>query len=171
MSNIYSIAKDWIKPLQETVAITLHHDGITGTSKQLVVDDYMRMLDNAIFSSEDVIIVAFQKLMNTTLVPNFCHQFNISQCLVTESLSDENLLQITVYNPFAHNLLHYLSLPIIEPVVQIIDGNGEEIDSQVCFENFFHRKNWLFIYLFLNILKDCYNSGTYSQVERKKIFG
>jgi hypothetical protein len=168
MSDIYSSAKDWIKPLQETVAITLHHDGFTGTSKQFVINDYMRMLDSGIFSSETVITEAYQKLFNTKLEPQFCHNMNISHCLVTESLSDENLLQITVYNPLAHNLSHYLSLPIIKPVFQIIDGKGGEIDSQVCFENLFIEK---IDYLFLNILKDCYNSGTYSQVERKKLFG
>jgi lysosomal alpha-mannosidase len=133
MSDIYSSAKQWIEPLQETVAITLHHDGITGTSKQFVIDDYMRMLDNAIFSSEDVIIVAFQKLMNTTLVPNFCLQLNISQCLETEKRFDENILQITIYNPLAHPLTHYFNFPITEPVFQIKDGMGRVIESQVCF--------------------------------------
>jgi hypothetical protein len=133
MSGIYSSAKDWIKPLQETVAITLHHDAITGTSKQFVINDYMRMLDNGIFSSEDVIIVAFQKLMNTKLIPNFCHQLNISQCLETEQRFDKNILQITIYNPLAHPLTHYFNFPITEPVFQIKDGMGRVIESQVCF--------------------------------------
>jgi hypothetical protein len=113
MADIYSSAKQWIEPLQESVAISLHHDAITGTSKQFVIDDYMRMLDNGIFSSQLVLTKAYQKLMNTILIPRFCHQLNISQCLVTEYISDENSLQITVYNPLAYNLSHFLCLPII----------------------------------------------------------
>jgi hypothetical protein len=89
------------------------------------------MLDNGLFRSQTAITEAYQKLLNTSLVPQFCHQLNISQCLVTESISNNNILKITVYNPLAHRVFHYLSLPIIEQDFQITDSEGKLIDSEV----------------------------------------
>jgi lysosomal alpha-mannosidase len=134
LADIYSTGSKSIRPLQETVAITSHHDAITGTSKQFVIEDYMHMLDNGLFRSQTAITEAYQKFLNTSLVPQFCHQLNISQCLVTENISDNNILKITVYNPLAHRISHYLSLPIVEQDFQITDSEGKLIDSEVGLE-------------------------------------
>jgi hypothetical protein len=130
-ADLFSDVRQLIQPLEEAVGIGLHHDAISGTSKQFVSDDYVRMLSTGLSSAEELIAIAYQKLFNAEEKPQFCHKLNASDCPFLDRL--EGLpAEIALYNPLAHRVSDYIRLPLIDPNFQILDSNGNPVESQVC---------------------------------------
>ena len=113
-ADLFSVVHHLIQPLEEAVAIGLHHDAITGTSKQFVVDDYVRMLSTGLSSAEELIAVAYQKLFSAEGKPQFCHKLNVSHCPFLDGLNGLPA-EVTLYNPLAHRVSDYIRLPLIDP--------------------------------------------------------
>jgi hypothetical protein len=55
---ILPFASSAVSALTEAVGLANHHDAITGTSKQHVADDYVKILDRALSQAEDVLAAA-----------------------------------------------------------------------------------------------------------------
>jgi hypothetical protein len=130
-ADIFKDGRHLIQPLEEAVAIGLHHDAITGTSKQYVSDDYVRMLSTGLSSTEELIAVAYRKLFSAEGKPQFCHKLNVSDCPFLDSLKAFPAV-IALYNPLAHRVSDYIRLPLIDPNYQILDTNGNVVESHVC---------------------------------------
>ena len=84
--------------LAKAVAVSQHHDAITGTEKQHVANDYHRRLHQGI-----------KEVLDTLEVTN-CPLLNISQCPNTETVFEE--VQLSVYNPMARPRSIVVRLPI-----------------------------------------------------------
>lgn len=134
-----------LNPLKQSLAILQHHDAVTGTCKQFVSDDYHRMLSLGMAEAEDLISEALQKLMRRNDLPTyiprpmFCERFNESRCPLSENFlasGPNGQLRIVVYNPIAHELKHYLRVPIggayiAGQLTVFNDVTGQFVDSQV----------------------------------------
>ncbi|XP_054166681.1 lysosomal alpha-mannosidase-like [Oppia nitens] len=132
LTGIYSEkSKQLIKPLEESVGIGLHHDAISGTSKQFVSDDYVRMLSRGLAYSDELIAGAYQKLFGTHLKPHFCHQLNVSDCKILAKSENSSRIEIAIYNPLAHDIQRSLQLPLVDNNYKIVDENGKEIEYQI----------------------------------------
>ncbi len=125
-----------IVPLKEALGILLHHDAVTGTCKQFVNDDYTRILSKAIFKAEESIVDSYYSLLlNEGFVTlsslTFCNQLNISQCALTERIESGSDVVVTIYNPLAHPLQHYIRLPVRDSKYRVRDASGGFVQSQV----------------------------------------
>ncbi|XP_064486646.1 lysosomal alpha-mannosidase-like isoform X2 [Ornithodoros turicata] len=122
-----------VDKLKEAVAILQHHDAITGTSKRSVAEDYRRMLWGGIQACEEVMREAMASLMyqddqHIKDSLSFCHALNISECFVSES---NRAFTVVIYNPFAHEVTHYVRLPITRNYLyEVLNHKGEKIPSQ-----------------------------------------
>ncbi|XP_035231456.1 lysosomal alpha-mannosidase-like isoform X2 [Stegodyphus dumicola] len=102
-----------IMTLHKALGVVQHHDGITGTEKQHVADDYSRLLSEGYALCEDAIGKSIRILLsNDTILPRlyFCEHLNVSQCLFTEL---ENQYLVIVYNSLSHPVKSFVRLPVL----------------------------------------------------------
>ncbi|XP_011151265.1 lysosomal alpha-mannosidase isoform X1 [Harpegnathos saltator] len=121
--------KDHDKQLEhfrEAMGVMQHHDAVTGTEKQLVADDYSRILYKSMHYAEDILSEAVGKWSRRTLnlTMSTCLELNISSCVFTEG-SDKFL--VTVYNPLSRPIPTYVRLPVEGNAydVQLVGQNDE----------------------------------------------
>ncbi|XP_066260222.1 lysosomal alpha-mannosidase-like [Euwallacea similis] len=120
-----------INTLREALGVFQHHDAMTGTEREDVAHDYIRLLHKGITQCEEVTSQALSKLANvddTTFTT--CHYLNISQCDVTEN--QDNFI-ITLYNPLGKSVTKFVRLPIVEDTNEIIitDPEGNQLTTQI----------------------------------------
>nr|CAD7429116.1 unnamed protein product [Timema monikensis] len=119
--------------MMEAMGIMQHHDAITGTEKQAVADDYVRILSEGISGCGDVTRMAINNLLSdsneaSNLELKSCLLLNISLCEETESYKD---FLVTIYNPISHVVSQYVRLPVSGDSYTVTDYNDEEILSQL----------------------------------------
>lgn len=93
-----------VNVFKESMGVAQHHDAVSGTSKQHVVDDYALQLNKGLLSCQSLINDAAQTLLPKTSSwkkhsfkeLSFCPLLNVSECSTTES---NNKIAILVYNP------------------------------------------------------------------------
>nr|CAD7445524.1 unnamed protein product [Timema bartmani] len=110
--------------LRRAMGIMQHHDAITGTERQEVADDYIRMLTAALRGCEDVTKAAINNLVgnSSNLELKSCLLLNISLCEETESSED---FLVTIYNPISHPVSQYVRLPVSGDSYIVTDYNGK----------------------------------------------
>ena len=94
-----------LEELGQAVAVTQHHDAVTGTEKQYVTEDYHVRLDNSV---QNFLNCASNK--NNIKIGDYnCPLLNISQCDATENRKS---FYVSVYNPLPRNRSWVVRLPI-----------------------------------------------------------
>ena len=112
------------------LAVMTHHDAITGTSPQHVVDDYNERLQSAYSSVKSVVRKALHYLKNRQKSsPNevFCDLLNITECSLTES---NDKIAVTLYNPIAKPVSQYIRVPVVFGNYEVFDGNGQTVSKK-----------------------------------------
>ena len=94
-----------IKNFREMVALTQHHDAITGTSKQYVATDYITSLRNAIRNSEINYRQNIESIFDIK-IGSICYNNYIvdqklcsSEFMISSSQNQNNKIKIGIYNP------------------------------------------------------------------------
>ena len=123
-------------PLQEALGILQHHDAVTGTCKQMVNDDFVRILSNAMVKTQEAIVDSYYYLLQSEGFVSysslsFCNNLNISECHITERIDNSSDAIVTIYNPLAHPVQHYCRLPVRNFNFRIRDASGGLVQSQV----------------------------------------
>lgn len=123
--------------MKEVLGILQHHDAITGTCKQYVNDDYQRMLSLATDSTEAAIISSYLTVTQAKTAPGqstigFCRNLNVSQCHYTEYIDFHSDTVLSIYNPIAHPLRHFVRIPVKNSQYRVVDYRSNEIPSQAC---------------------------------------
>lgn len=124
------IAMQNLSELKQAMGIMLHHDAVTGTSRQNVANDYIHILASAFSKAEDTAKKALQKLTNLKdgeFVS--CLLLNISICDITQSVTEDWL--VTVYNALTRVVKHYVRIPVPYGLYRVEDGNGNVLQSQL----------------------------------------
>ncbi|KAJ8915809.1 hypothetical protein NQ315_004621 [Exocentrus adspersus] len=103
-----------LQNLREVMGILQHHDAITGTEKQHVANDYVRLLTKAIETAEEPLGVAIGNLLrksqtDVNLQLSSCLLANVSICSVTQQ---SEKFVVAVYNPLSWPVTHFVRLPI-----------------------------------------------------------
>ncbi|XP_057465092.1 probable alpha-mannosidase At5g13980 [Actinidia eriantha] len=127
--------------LADALAITQHHDAVSGTSKQHVADDYAKRLFIGYKEAEEIVADSLACLVESALksgcrspVTKFqqCPLLNISYCPATEiDLSAGKKLAVVVYNSLGWKREDVVRIPVINGNVTVQDSNGQEIESQL----------------------------------------
>ncbi|KRT80854.1 glycoside hydrolase, partial [Oryctes borbonicus] len=125
--------EDDLISLKEVMGIMQHHDAITGTEKQHVVHDYVRLLTASIKEAEEnideIIINLLKKTDDTDNVKtNFasCLLANVSYC----QKSNLDKFVVAVYNPLSKYVNHYVRLPV-NGDSYVITGTKGIIDYEI----------------------------------------
>ena len=113
-SNPSTLTKDDRTALFElTAAVGLvnHHDAITGTAKQHVTDDYVKILDKAYSMAEQVLL----KKLGSVAVPEdvsieACRTTNTSTCEVTQSATIGDSIVILSYNALPRSVSQQVAI-------------------------------------------------------------
>ncbi|CAH0730858.1 unnamed protein product, partial [Brenthis ino] len=122
-----------LNELKSAMGVMQHHDAVTGTEKQHVADDYVRMLDAAVENSLLIARQAFSKLsQGDALKPAI---FSYDRCSFNESScpTSENSRQfvVTIYNPVGWNVLEPIRIPVKKGIYEVYAPNGDKISSQL----------------------------------------
>ncbi|XP_068627375.1 lysosomal alpha-mannosidase-like [Battus philenor] len=123
-----------IDELKSAMGVMQHHDAITGTEKQHVANDYVRMLNAAIDDAAIIPNQAFNKVLRGSSLPSVpvlqyqrCH-FNESSCRVTE---EKKSFVITIYNALAWEVVQPVRIPVVLGNYTIYDHTGKTIITQM----------------------------------------
>ncbi|KAM7251764.1 hypothetical protein ACFE04_023647 [Oxalis oulophora] len=126
--------------LTDALAILQHHDGITGTEKQHVANDYAKRLSIGYTEAEELVSVSLGSLPATSndesqrSVTKFqqCPLLNISYCPASEiNISKGKNLIVVVYNSLGWKRNDVVYIPVINENFTVHDLEGKEIESQL----------------------------------------
>ncbi|CAL1684554.1 unnamed protein product [Lasius platythorax] len=111
---------------REAMGVMQHHDAVTGTEKQLVANDYARLLYKSMSHAGEMISEAVGKwsgLANEPSVKVFtCLELNISSCAFSEQ---NDMFIVVVYNPLSRPVSTYVRLPVKENSYSVLSLNDD----------------------------------------------
>nr|CAD7429117.1 unnamed protein product [Timema monikensis] len=127
-----------LDPLREAMGIVQHHDAITGTEKLAVAKDYAKLLSSAMQACGELSQQAINKLLisdnatvdqkSRTVEFKSCPLLNISRCELSETEDD---FLVTVYNPLARPVSHYVRIPVTGEHYAVTDPSGSSLVVQL----------------------------------------
>uniref|UniRef100_A0A915PCR6 Alpha-mannosidase n=1 Tax=Meloidogyne floridensis TaxID=298350 RepID=A0A915PCR6_9BILA len=126
---------------ERSIALTTHHDAITGTSKELVTKNYMKRLLQGWDAAEIILTntLAFltkkeenkinkNKTLNVFPTQKLCSRLNESYC--PESMGTDNFT-LTILNGNSKQFSGYIRIPVNNQNIQILSNNGQQIDFRL----------------------------------------
>lgn len=122
--------------LERAMAVLQHHDGVSGTEKQHVAEDYAQRLWIGTEKCFPLINRALDEIFNRKLKVNsggpskffYCSQLNITECLPIENKEQFNVL---VYNPLPRTVKSWISVPVVKSNYELVDlGTGDRVDAE-----------------------------------------
>ncbi len=117
-----------------------HHDGVSGTAKQHVANDYVKIVDKALTAAEQrsaeiVRRMALRESKELTPELFMCRQANESVCAVTQSMSRVGeRAAVVVYNPLARSTSQHVAAFLSEQAVKIgvtVMLNGAAVYAEI----------------------------------------
>jgi lysosomal alpha-mannosidase len=118
-----------IADLRGAMGVMQHHDGITGTEKQAVSNDYAQMLHQAIKEAEEPVGTIIGELLRKNdedeidLQLSSCLLANVSICDTT----GKDRFLVVVQNPLSRVVTHYVHLPVEGDNYKVTGPDGEEV--------------------------------------------
>uniref|UniRef100_A0A914C8W2 alpha-mannosidase n=1 Tax=Acrobeloides nanus TaxID=290746 RepID=A0A914C8W2_9BILA len=122
-----------VEVLERAVGLSMHHDAVTGTSKENVTRDYERRLLRGINVGEEILNKAVQKLAkkgkNSTELPRqtLCNLLNESVC----EASRQKKFTVTVFNGNAHEMNSIARIPYYGSSCIVKSADNEEVVHQI----------------------------------------
>eukprot|EP01043_Picozoa_sp_COSAG02_P003275 COSAG02_NODE_79_length_40228_cov_18.435762_30_plen_793_part_00 len=101
-----------LTPLEMAAGLGTHHDGMTGTCKQHVSDDYTLRLATSFTMAEHVVGSALNKLLGLSTPLAHCRAWNETKCNFTAGLAPTQNFNVIAYNPLALHRTEFLRIPM-----------------------------------------------------------
>jgi hypothetical protein len=104
--------------LEDALGVAQHHDGVSGTAKQHVADDYAKRLSSgmhrAIAHVSHLLSKKFYAENSTAVQLQYCPLLNETICSIAEEATKSNgtSLHVVVYNPLGQNRSTVLRIPV-----------------------------------------------------------
>ncbi|GAB1293420.1 Lysosomal alpha-mannosidase [Apodemus speciosus] len=115
-------------PLKEAMAVLQHHDAVSGTAKQNVVNDYAKQLAAGWGPCEVLVSNALARLSQSKQNFSFCRELNISICPVSQTSEQ---FRVTLYNPLGRKVDRMVRLPVGDGNFFVKDPNNKSVPSNV----------------------------------------
>ena len=129
------VGTSWTDSLEGTVGVATHHDGMSGTERQDVTDDYEQRISESSFEVEGGVSLAVAKLLglprgavehcNCNMAGN-C--LNMSVCAATTGKSS---FTVAAWNPTGHAAVEMARLPVSGTGWAVVDAEGKPVSTQV----------------------------------------
>ena len=136
--------------LEDALALATHHDAVTGTSKQLVANDYARRLADGEAQAEGVVSSALNLLLREQGVAwRRCARLNESVCILTQRPHEEGAndqphgeaanqptrgegsFRVALVNSLAQARRELVTLPVASERVTVTSAAGARVPVQV----------------------------------------
>nr|XP_051691757.1 lysosomal alpha-mannosidase [Oryctolagus cuniculus] len=114
--------------LEEAMAVLQHHDAITGTSRQLVAEDYARRLAAGWGRCKVLLSNVLARLSGSQEAFSICPELNISVCPLSQTSAR---FQVAIYNPLARKVDRMVRLPVSAGAFLVKDPSGHAVPSDV----------------------------------------
>lgn len=128
------VGASWTDSFEGTVGVATHHDGMSGTERQDVSDDYMMRISSSQKEVEAGIAISLGKLLgspNASIANCHCHAaddcMNISVCAAT---TGKDAFTIAAWNPIGHTLSDIVRIPVSGAEWVVTDSTGHAVPSQ-----------------------------------------
>ncbi|OQR96352.1 lysosomal alpha-mannosidase [Thraustotheca clavata] len=125
--EIHTATSSKLMHLTATVGLTQHHDGISGTEKQHVADDYAQRMQEGL----DAAVKQLNKVLGSEKSPySLCLLANVSIC---EPSTSSKEFEVLVYNNFPHASTFGLNIPIdtTNAEVNLVSNDAPVVSSVV----------------------------------------
>ena len=128
------VGDSWTDSLEGTVGVATHHDGMSGTERQDVTDDYEQRISESSFEVEAGLSVALGKLLGVPAAAvEHCNCnvggncLNMSVCAATTGVG---AFTVAAWNPLAHAVSDIARIPVNGADWAVTDGAGKAVPSQ-----------------------------------------
>lgn len=128
------VGDSWTDALEGAVGVATHHDGMSGTERQDVSDDYEQRIAESAVEVEAGIEMAMAKLLgksNTQISHCNCNNalncLNISYCKITSESDD---FTVVAWNPIGQESTSVFRIPVSSSSLSVTSGDGKAVASQ-----------------------------------------
>ena len=113
------VGTSWTDSLEGTIGVSTHHDGMSGTERQDVADDYSQRISESHTEVEAGVAMSLEKLMGNVKGLGHCNCnavgaencLNITVCAHTTSGSNE--FTVAAWNPQGQSSTQIIRLPVV----------------------------------------------------------
>lgn len=123
------VGTSWTDSFEGTIGVATHHDGMSGTERQDVTDDYAMRISTSQKEVEAGVAVSLAKLLH---IPSdaveHCHCHVTQECLnisVCAATAGRDAFTIAAWNPLAHATSQMARIPVTGPS-WTVTVSGEE---------------------------------------------
>uniref|UniRef100_A0A1I8J3I0 Alpha-mannosidase n=1 Tax=Macrostomum lignano TaxID=282301 RepID=A0A1I8J3I0_9PLAT len=116
--------------LRQAMGVVQHHDGVSGTEKQVVAYDYALRVSTGINQAYSLLQSAWANLTGDSAAysgMSSCSLANISYCPFTDS---NNNFYLHFYNPVSHPVWHLARIPVKGRYYVVSNQQGQAVTSQ-----------------------------------------
>lgn len=109
------VGSSWSDSMEGAIGVATHHDGMSGTERQDVANDYSQRISEGHFEVEAGVALALQNLTGLTSEIGHCNCnsagncLNISMCAYTTGVDE---FTVVAWNTLAQNTSSWLRLPV-----------------------------------------------------------
>ncbi|EGD74140.1 hypothetical protein PTSG_06149 [Salpingoeca rosetta] len=116
--------------LEAAIAVSTHHDGLSGTEKQAVADDYSLRIAGGEQETRGMVAQVFDRLagMKDAQFCNTERGLNISFCPFTTDAAEFSMI---AYNPQGQRSKQVFRVPIASSHASVVSSTGKAVPSQV----------------------------------------
>jgi alpha-mannosidase len=129
------VGDSWTDSLEGTVGVATHHDGMSGTERQDVTDDYEQRISESSFEVEAGIALSLSKMLGVAAADlDHCNCNQASNCLnmsVCSATSGASGFSVVAWNPNGHTSHEVVRLPVMGTSWAVTDANGQSVQASV----------------------------------------
>ena len=109
------VGNSWTDSMEGAIGVATHHDGMSGTERQDVSNDYSQRISEGHFEVEAGVSLALKKLTGITTEIGHCNCnaagncLNMSMCAYTTGVDE---FTVIAWNPLAQNATTWLRVPV-----------------------------------------------------------
>jgi len=129
------VGTSWTDSLEGTTGVATHHDGMSGTERQDVTDDYEQRISESSFEVEAGISLSFAKLLGVDASEiHHCNCNAAGNCLnmsVCAATTGPDAFNVVAWNPNGQELVDILRIPVIGDKWAVTGPDGSAVTSQL----------------------------------------
>jgi alpha-mannosidase len=109
------VGQSWTDSMEGAIGVATHHDGMSGTEKQAVADDYSQRISEGHFEVEAGVAMSLQKLAGIKSALGHCNCNTAGNCLnmsVCAYTTGQDEFTVIAWNPLGQNTSSWLRIPV-----------------------------------------------------------